>query len=202
MSFSIGNEKHHGRSPFITYGTAALLFTTVVGSMYYFFQPTKDVEAQWTSCGHTPDEARERGCHFEPMMSAWVPDACYFEELALEYAEVDEIFSTWEWYTDKGLTQSVTDPDALQTLREGNYTKIWTSRDHAHDLHCLYAWRKINMALEQKYPLLDTRSLEFHHSMHCAVDISEFFREKTGEPWGRKSTKWPMLYHDCAPLFP
>jgi hypothetical protein len=199
MSFSLRSEKQHGR-PLTTYVTAALFFTTVIGFLYYFFALGGHSAAQWTPCGQSPAEARERGCHFEPMMSAWIPDACYFPELVAEYEEMDDIWSTWEWYTDVNLEQSVTDAAALQNLREGNYTKIWTSRDHAHDLHCLYAWRKINMALERKFPLIDARSLEFHHSMHCSVDMSAYLREKADLPWGRKPTRWPMLYHDCVPL--
>lgn len=36
-------------------------------------------------CGHTPNEAREKGCRFGMLNFAWVPEACYDEEIEEQF---------------------------------------------------------------------------------------------------------------------
>lgn len=149
------------------------------------------------SCGNNPTEARESGCFFDPMMSAWIPDQCYFSDLAEEYGD---IFLTWNWYWDRNHTMAITAADELAQIRAGNYTKIWTDYHHAHDLHCIYTWRKMALTLERNLLRLDARSLEFDHSRHCAMAISDILDGKDPMEGSLYVTIWPMMYHDCLPI--
>lgn len=149
------------------------------------------------SCGNNPTEARENGCFFDPMMSAWIPDQCYFGDLAQEYGD---IFTTWSWYWDHNHTMAITSTDELAQIRAGNYTKIWTDYHHAHDLHCIYTWRKMALTLERNLLRLDARSLEFDHSRHCAMAISDVLDGRDPMEGSLYVTIWPMMYHDCLPI--
>lgn len=60
-------------------------------------------------CGKTFIEARAKGCHFEPMQRAWIPDLCYFSEPADEY----DPFHDRTWYLDNQFAVQA-DPSALQ----------------------------------------------------------------------------------------
>jgi hypothetical protein len=167
-------------------------------------------------CGRSPTEARERGCHFEPMMSAWVHPSCYFSKVAELY---DDIFTLWTWYSDKKQTHLLSRPEELDVLRAGNYSYVFTSASSAHEVHCLYAWRKLNYALEHNHTWIDKRTLEYQHSDHCAGTLTDYvtLRDEvspvsilrgqhdahapdTTDKVSFDSTVWPMLFHPCVPL--
>jgi hypothetical protein len=67
----------------------------------------------------------------------------------------------------------------LEALRVGNYTAIFMSYNNDHDLHCLYTWRKVAIALERNVGWVDSRSLEFLHCTHCARNISQLLEAKS-----------------------
>lgn len=149
---------------------------------------------KWTNCGDSPAEARARGCHFEPMMSAWIPKECYFEDLKEDH---EDIFETWKWYWDKNVTHEIK-RDEMRSVREGDYhPAIFTTKPAAHLLHCLYALRKLATAVEKRSLFLDSRSLRFHHSTHCAKGISTALQGGNPDP---PISTWPLLFHDCIPL--
>jgi hypothetical protein len=149
-------------------------------------------------CGSNPTEARMNGCHFEPMLSAWVPTECSFSDLVEEYQEqYGDIHENWPWFLDVNLTQRVTGAE-LDNLRAGNYSIIYTSYQPSHDLHCLYCWRKVSTALGRNWPLVDARSHEFHHATHCAQHITQILQQReldVQESWG-----FPLMFHNCVPV--
>lgn len=149
-------------------------------------------------CGQSPSDARAKGCHFEPMMSAWIPAQCVYPSLMNEYPD---IFSIWSWYSDSNLTAPITSPSQLDELRAGNYSVIWTSRKNNHEFHCLYAWRKTSIALNApggKNGLLDTRSYDLHHSTHCAKGIWKLLEGEDPSEGTRHAINWPLMFHDCV----
>jgi hypothetical protein len=172
-----------------------LLFA-VAGLIYISALVQKTHKQHWTPCGNTPTEARNGGCHFEPMMSSWMPDRCFFKELVDEY---DDIFETWKWYSDLNLTQEITGASELDALRAGNYMRVYTSHEHAHELHCVYTWRKVAIALERNVGLVDSTSLKFHHSSHCAKSISRAL-QKRPDSIRQQGAVWPLMFRDCVPL--
>ncbi|KAI0811670.1 hypothetical protein GGR55DRAFT_641262 [Xylaria sp. FL0064] len=151
-------------------------------------------------CGHNPSEARNAGCRFEPMMSAWVPEECSFSELIEDNAGT---FENWLFFADEGIKQPITG-GALEAVRVGNYTKIFSSHGTAHDLHCLYAWRKLNFAVERGAKFIDTKSRSLHHTTHCAKHIAQLLEEGAGylpkDDGIRKVTAFPLLFLSCVRL--
>ncbi|KAG4435649.1 hypothetical protein IFR05_008871 [Cadophora sp. M221] len=90
-------------------------------------------------CGTSPAEARDSGCQFEPMLSAWVPQKCSLSDVVQEYQDkYGDIHSTWPWFWDNNATQLVHEKD-FEMLRAINYSVIFTSHFPSHDLHCLYS---------------------------------------------------------------
>jgi hypothetical protein len=79
-----------------TFGT--LLIIMLLGK---FTWPLLHVNerTQWASCGNSSAEARENGCHYEPMQRSWIPDACYFSEPGEEYHPFEDSKSAFSQYS-------------------------------------------------------------------------------------------------------
>jgi len=120
-------------------------------------------EATWTDCGSSPEEARANKCHYEPMLGAWIPHGCYIDEPA----SYDNPFTNRIWYRDSNLTQ----PIDIDSLMAGNEIEIWTP--FFHEEHCIYCWRRLAAAVEQRVPLIDSVSHNIGHSTHCAKAINQ-----------------------------
>ena len=167
---------------------------------------TNSTEKPIVHCGASPEEARARGCIYEPMMTSWMPPLCYFPEVA---AMQEDIFTTWPWYPDVEQRLPEEDSGVLAQWRGGNYSILWT-KGNAHDLHCLYAWKKTIFAIEKRTGWLDSRSIEYHHSIHCAQTIGAVIGglwvtdssrpSNATSPYLGQRTAWPMLYHKCLRL--
>ncbi|KAI1120113.1 hypothetical protein F5Y10DRAFT_259070 [Nemania abortiva] len=157
-------------------------------------------EQELISCGHTPTEARNAGCRFEPMMSSWIPEKCSFPELISDTAGT---FENWLFFSDEDIKQPITGVE-LDGVRVGNYTKVFSSHGTAHDLHCLYTWRKLNLAIEKGAKFIDSKSRSLHHSTHCAKHIAQLLEEGAGflpkDDDMRHVTALPLLYLSCVPL--
>ncbi|KAF2968771.1 hypothetical protein GQX73_g4856 [Xylaria multiplex] len=171
-----------------------------VGLVLVFKPAPKHSEPETISCGHTPTEARNSGCRFEPMMSAWVPEQCSFPELIEENAGT---FENWLFFSDEKTTQPITGAE-LDGVRVGNYTKVFSSHGTAHDLHCLYAWRKLNLAVDIGAKLIDSKSRSLHHTTHCAKHIAQLLEEGAGylpkDDDMIQITAFPLLFLSCVPL--
>ncbi|KAF2104956.1 hypothetical protein NA57DRAFT_71155 [Rhizodiscina lignyota] len=149
----------------------------------------------WIPCGTTAAEARAANCHYEPMMRAWIPHACYFPEPSEEY----DPFHDREWFSDENLTV----PVDMRKLEEGVENYPVYSR-HFHQEHCLYAWRKLAIAVERKLPLLDSKSHDVWHSSHCSKMTVEMLKASWNgtweDLWGEKSTRSPTLFLGCKEM--
>lgn len=181
--------------------TTLLTISLAATALILASKPTpRSLEKGLISCGHTPTEARNAGCVFEPMMSAWVPAQCSFPELIDDNAGT---FENWSFFSDEAVKDPITGLE-LDGLRVGNYTKVFSSHGTAHDLHCLYAWRKLNLAIEIGAKLIDTKSRSLHHTTHCAKHIAQLVEEGAGfipkEDGIRTVTALPLLYLKCVPL--
>ncbi|KAI1363133.1 hypothetical protein F5Y08DRAFT_310299 [Xylaria arbuscula] len=182
--------------------TTLLTVSLAATALILVSKPTPKNLEEEISCGHTPAEARDAGCIFEPMMSAWVPAQCSFPELIDDNAGT---FENWLFFSDETIRKPITGLE-LEGVRVGNYTKVFSSHGTAHDLHCLYAWRKLNLAVETGAKLIDTKSRSLHHTTHCAKHIAQLVEEGAGFlPKKQKDgmvtvTALPLLYLKCVPL--
>ncbi|KAI0877231.1 hypothetical protein GGS24DRAFT_161706 [Hypoxylon argillaceum] len=178
-----------------------LSLTLATAGLIIAFKPVPDFpKKELITCGHTPTEARNSGCRFEPMMSAWIPEICSFPELISDNAGT---FENWAFFSDEKIRQPITGAE-LEAVRVGNYTKVFSSHGTGHDLHCLYTWRKLNLAIEKGAKFIDSKSRSLHHTTHCAKHIAQLLEEGAGflpkEDGMVKVTAFPLLYLSCVPL--
>jgi hypothetical protein len=75
-----------------------LLILVLVGKFTWPLLHVNEGE-QWASCGNSSAEARENGCHYEPMQRSWIPDACYFSEPGEEYHPFEDSKSAFSQYS-------------------------------------------------------------------------------------------------------
>jgi hypothetical protein len=146
----------------------------------------------WTSCGNSTAEAIKGGCHFDTMMASWIPNECYIEEPS----DGDE--KQFLWFTDKNLTQ----PFSSDDYATGNYAVLYTDASF-HDKHCIHTWRKLMIALEQRLPLLDSKTADFHHSRHCASGVRRGLEDAMERinPYKGSYSFVPLIFLECVPLF-
>ncbi|CAG8978472.1 hypothetical protein HYALB_00005047 [Hymenoscyphus albidus] len=171
-----------------------VVFFTLTGLVVSSRKAQKVPTIEGVACGGNPTDAKLQGCRFDPMMSAWIEPDCVYDELI---EEAGDIFTNWPWFSDFELHHPIVGKD-LDALRAGNYTKVWSSHHNAHELHCIYVWRKMAMALRHDPPLADT-SNAYHHVVHCSKSLLEILN---GEEPAEKVEKFafPMMYHRCAVL--
>jgi hypothetical protein len=147
-------------------------------------------------CGSTPAEAKAKGCHYEPMQRSWIPDECYFSDPSEEYHPFDDR----EWYADESLTTKLSDSELLQ-LRNGDDILVFTK--FFHEEHCLFAWRKLAIAVERRLPYIDTQSADLHHSTHCSKQVAKMVYDISKHTYNNTDiyTSAPTLFQKCLPLF-
>ena len=127
----------------------------------------------WLACGKTAAEARLANCHFEPMLTSWVPHECYHSEPSSAYSPLDNA----TWYLDKELTLEV-EGETLERAKSGVYDTLYSHGSY-HAEHCLYLWRKLATALDKHLHLVDEKTADIHHSVHCAESMAHRVRNKT-----------------------
>lgn len=158
--------------------------------------------SKWNECGSTPAEARANNCHFDPMMRAWIPDACFYHEPLDEY----DPFHDREWFLDWKLTK----PADIDVLVAGEGPHMVYTKDY-HTEHCLYVWRKLGIAIDQKRPFVDNKTYGLGHSRHCSLQIAETLKaiwNKTDAGGALTETDELRLrkvgasldYYSCVPL--
>ena len=167
----------------------AVLGAIILGGWLIWWQR----KPKWTSCGTTAAEARMNNCHYEFMQRSWIPDSCYFEEPSSEY----DPFSDREWFADENMTIR----SNLARLRSGDEEMAYTK--YFHNEHCLYAWKKLAIAVEQRRSFIDSKSYDLHHTTHCALGIAQRLVDSERRGWSPDDgsfTESPLMFQTCVPL--
>lgn len=192
MPVVIGHDRA-GRSVITTVILTVVMTITTIAVLSFLFNKyhhAPPYESPW--CGETSEEARANGCRFEPMMRGWIPNECYTPDPADEYSP----FTDRQWYYDYNLTI----PMEPEVLIGGDDVTAYTKT--FHDEHCLYAWRKLALAVERRLPLIDSKAADLHHSTHCALQIAKFIGEVHNHVYVDNHTATaPMQFETCVPLF-
>lgn len=108
-------------------------------------------------CGHSPEEAREKGCIYDVMMQDWVPEPCYDSVLTEKYLAE----GNWTWYADGDGKTTLTDEE----MRKGEHGEAWMSTSY-HKAHCVFSWLKIVRALRNGEGISE-ELLSYDHVLHC-----------------------------------
>lgn len=147
----------------------------------------------YTDCGSTPDEARSKGCHYEPMQRAWIPPECWFSEPDEEY----NVFRDRMWYQDTNLTI----PADIDGMESGDvrlaYTRYW------HDEHCAYVLRKLALAVSLQKKMINFVPANIKHANHCSRTIAERIVNSYNASFletDRSMTESNLIYERCVPL--
>jgi hypothetical protein len=87
--------------------------------------------AEYGDCGstHTVEEARAKGCVFDPMSWVWTRPECYDEELVADFLNRTD----WEWHTDPKLKSESKVP--LEVAIRGDYPRLFIHKKY-HSIHC------------------------------------------------------------------
>ncbi|KAF6806296.1 hypothetical protein CMUS01_14403 [Colletotrichum musicola] len=112
-------------------------------------------------CGTTPAEARARGCRFELHNFAWIPAACYDDELADER----DAQGGWLFSTDENGTKLIPKEVAFR----GELSAAWVPWSQ-HLAHCALIWRKFHRAVAFGRPM-DSWTSSYSHTNHCAWNL-------------------------------
>lgn len=121
-------------------------------------------------CGHSPAEARAKGCHIEPMLYGWVPDACFYPSLSADF----DALSDRQWYADINMTEPLT----ASQMWQAEIPHVFTHSYHAE--HCLFLWRKLAWAVEKQVAWIDSKAMDIHHTNHCSDLVSHGSEDPNG----------------------
>lgn len=132
------------------FGTASILEPLIF--------PAQSTSKNMGNCGRTPEQARQRGCVFDLMMSGWVHPPCYDQELSDRFLRENNFTFFW----DREGTKQLTEVEA----RLGDYKIIFTNGTF-HYQHCAYIWAKQISARRKSPYILDSQSRSVEHVEHC-----------------------------------
>jgi hypothetical protein len=118
---------------------------------------------------------------------------CYVSSPAKEF----DPFGDWKWFLDEAMKHPLTEAD-LDKLRSGDLEMAYTR--HFHDEHCLYNWRKLAIAVEEKRAMIDSLSAQLHHSAHCVRSIASFIAGAFDSTIDVSHTESPLMFQNCTTL--
>ncbi|KAJ8121552.1 hypothetical protein ONZ43_g2022 [Nemania bipapillata] len=155
-----GSRCRASRSQHAATGRCAVLATDS-STRRRLFIPGKEKETRPTGdelggCGDSVEEARSKGCVFDPMSWAWQRPECYHPELVADFLKRTD----WHFYTTKEMRAA--DEVPYEAWVRGDYPQ----RYNRHQFHCTYSWRKFHEAFRAKAPM-DNDILQMAHTMHC-----------------------------------
>lgn len=134
-------------------------------------------------CGHSPEEARAKGCVYDVMMQDWVPEPCYDAVLTEKYLKQ----GNYTWYADGDGNTTISD----EVMAKGEHGRAWMSTSYHKD-HCVFSWLKIVRALRLKRGI-SQELLSYDHVMHCSMGA---LREDSNDKGLGVSA--PTNYAKCA----
>ncbi|RDA86742.1 hypothetical protein CP532_4164 [Ophiocordyceps camponoti-leonardi (nom. inval.)] len=89
-------------------------------------------------CGSDPLTARSRGCLFDPIATAWLPNQCHDFQLTKEFLEAEH----WQYWTDSSGERAI----SLANVYQGLHSVLFVSESYLRH-RCVFAWRKIHRAI-------------------------------------------------------
>ena len=117
-------------------------------------------------CGHTPEEARRNGCHFDLILYTWVPAACYDEGVQAAYRE-----RNFQWFTERAGINEISQERAAQGVEK----ELWLNWDY-HIWHCRHTFIQMTRILLNTSLGIPGRLIDPEHSQHCLNTL-------TGDQW-------------------
>lgn len=128
-------------------------------------QISSSVDPRGCDCGESVAEAIFRGCRFDGLAMAWLPEHCRDDELAEEFNTMgDGPDGTWIYYADRERTIQI-DSDEVAALADHPEALVHMSVQW-HTIHCIFYWRK-QFRTRFNGKIVEPRSDSEHHIKHC-----------------------------------
>jgi hypothetical protein len=114
-------------------------------------------------CGESIIEAKSKGCEWDSLAGAWLPERCRDPELTAQFTRSSPTGS-WTYYADES-KDVVLNETQVSRLAEANRHTYWVTVDW-HVAHCLFYWKKSQRSawsgklVEERYSIID-------HINHC-----------------------------------
>lgn len=129
-------------------------------------------------CGETVKEALSKGCVFDELSTAWLPERCRDEEIVAEFAtKGDGPNGTWSYWADKEHTKPLSVYDISMYADLGT-SHLFHMSIEWHRQHCLYSWLKEHRFKTRPGKIFDPRSDSDGHIYHC-MTVFNTPREET-----------------------
>ncbi|KAH0837046.1 hypothetical protein FOPE_04850 [Fonsecaea pedrosoi] len=141
------------------------------------------------SCGDSVLEAQSRGCHYDVMMGAWLPEECFDREFSESLSPLED----GRWFWDPNLTK----PMSKDELARGEYVSAF-SHPEFHLRHCTYMFMKLVRAYEKGWKMVDGDSMELKHREHCARLLRDPYGFDTGHPGLVAYSRVDVSFMRCA----
>jgi hypothetical protein len=129
-------------------------------------------------CGRNVTDAIARGCKYDSLAAAWLPDHCRDDELTEEFERAGPgPNGRWTYYSDANHTIEM-DIEKIALMGGKPEFRFYMSR-HWHVVHCIFYWRK-QFRTRFNGKIVETRSDNEEHIEHCGKVILE-------EAWGTEA---------------
>lgn len=150
-------------------------------------QPGRASGVMVKPCGGSPEEATERGCHFDVISFCWLPEECYDAELSRDFDSENQL----EWFLDPNRTEPLTH-DEIMT---GRFTGLYVNWEY-HVRHCTAMWKKMHRAILGD---LGNRAIDgyigtYEHTKHC----ENMLIGGQGIAFDTINTRIAVKYPDCG----
>jgi len=109
-------------------------------------------------CGRNSTTARAKGCRFDVMLTTWLHEDCFYEDLMESYLAAHN----FTWSSDTSFTNIVPE----DVIRRGDHRHIFVQPEF-HYIHCAYTWDMQLLAFHNGRPLVESLA-DPEHSRHCS----------------------------------
>lgn len=115
-------------------------------------------------CGSSIAEAKSRGCIYDALASAWLPEYCRDDELTAEFNRSGPLEGgKWPYWADKKGQIPITTDDIAMMAETMDH---WYSIKEWHVVHCNFYWRK-RFRMKETGKLMERRNDNIKHIRHC-----------------------------------
>ncbi|KAK4502965.1 hypothetical protein PRZ48_006392 [Zasmidium cellare] len=160
----------------------ATIAGTAIGTLHPLKLWRKPTRLKATDCGHSSRTALAAGCIMEPLTYAWMSPECLYPAVTSLHTP----FSDFHWFRHENMTDPLTETQIMR----GEVLQIWTNDTGYHLQHCLFLYRKLSYALENRVEWVDTKTMAHEHAYHCIGQL-----ETGGEAWNAVTSVDLAIYH-------
>ena len=160
------NGKYSRLRFFLTLFTVFLAIWGAMGVLIRLVEAFRRIETASCNCGASTHEATTRGCKFDPISSAWLPDWCRDDELAQEFLQSgDGPDGSWLMWADPERSRALS-LEEVALLADNPEEGRWYASHEWHVAHCMYNWKR-QFRNRNGDVKMEKSLFTYHHIKHC-----------------------------------